>query len=98
MAAKIWVNIGSGNGLLPDGTKPLPEAMLTYQVIISEFLWHLTYTCKSNFTVIVQATVLCDEFVKSIFLKLLPHLPGVNELKLKCQVVSSARDTSFIRC
>ena len=28
--AKIWVNIGSGNGLLPDGTKPLPEPMLTY--------------------------------------------------------------------
>ena len=26
---KIWVNIGSGNGLLPDGTKPLPEPMLT---------------------------------------------------------------------
>ena len=27
---QIWVNIGSGNGLLPDGTKPLPEPMLTY--------------------------------------------------------------------
>ena len=26
---RIWVNIGSGNGLLPDGTKPLPEPMLT---------------------------------------------------------------------
>ena len=24
------VNIGSGNGLLPDGTKPLPEPVLTY--------------------------------------------------------------------
>ena len=23
-----WVNTGSGNGLLPDGTKPLPEPML----------------------------------------------------------------------
>ena len=30
MASWIWVNIGSGNGLLPDGTKPLPEPMLTY--------------------------------------------------------------------
>ena len=30
MAAQIWVNIGSGNGLLPDGTKPLPEPLLTY--------------------------------------------------------------------
>ena len=30
MATEIWVSIGSGNGLLPDGTKPLPEEMLTY--------------------------------------------------------------------
>ena len=26
----ILVNNGSGNGLLPDGTKPLPEPMFTY--------------------------------------------------------------------
>ena len=26
---EIWVNIGSGNGLLPDGTKPLPKPKLT---------------------------------------------------------------------
>ena len=30
MALEILVNIGSGNDLLPDGTKPLPELMLTY--------------------------------------------------------------------
>ena len=30
MATEIWVNIGSGNGLLPDGTEPLPDPMLTY--------------------------------------------------------------------
>ena len=29
MAAWIWVNIGSGNGLLPDSTKPLPEPMIS---------------------------------------------------------------------
>ena len=29
MATEILVNIGSGNGLLHDGTKPLPEPMLT---------------------------------------------------------------------
>ena len=27
---RILVNIGSGNGFMPDGIKPLPEAMLTY--------------------------------------------------------------------
>ena len=31
MTKLIWVNIGSGNGLLPDGTKPLPEPMLTHR-------------------------------------------------------------------
>ena len=25
---KIWVNIGSDNGLMPDATKPLPEPLL----------------------------------------------------------------------
>ena len=30
MATENCVNIGSGNGLLPDDTKPLPESMLTY--------------------------------------------------------------------
>ena len=30
MALEILVNTGSGNGLLPDGTKPLPVPMLTY--------------------------------------------------------------------
>ena len=25
MATQIWVNISSGNGLLPDGNKPIPE-------------------------------------------------------------------------
>ena len=31
MVTWISVNIGLGNGLLPDGTKPLPEPMLTYR-------------------------------------------------------------------
>ena len=29
MASVNWVNNGPANGLLPDGTKPLPESMLT---------------------------------------------------------------------
>ena len=29
LVIQIWINIGSGNGLLPDGTKPLPILMLT---------------------------------------------------------------------
>ena len=30
MATKIWVNFGSGNGLLPGGTMPLHEPVSTY--------------------------------------------------------------------
>ena len=38
MATKICVNIGSGNGLLTDGTKPLPEPMLNkHQTCSLEF-------------------------------------------------------------
>ena len=37
MAIEILINIGSGNGLLLDGTKPLPKPI---QPIISEVLWH----------------------------------------------------------
>ena len=37
---QIWVYIGSGDGLLPDGTKPLPEPMLTYyQLGPLAFMW-----------------------------------------------------------
>ena len=30
MASQIQISAGSGNSLLPDGTKPSPEPMLTY--------------------------------------------------------------------
>ena len=40
MAAGIELNIGSGNGLLTDGTKPLPEPTLTYhQWVWKTFTW-----------------------------------------------------------
>ena len=38
MVTQNWVNIGSGNGLLPGGTKPLPEPMLID-------LLHYQYRC-----------------------------------------------------
>ena len=33
MMAENWVNIGSGNGLVPDGTKPLPKPVSTHHHI-----------------------------------------------------------------
>ena len=42
MATENWVNIVSGNGLLPDGTKPLPEPML-HQYGAVTFIWGQCY-------------------------------------------------------
>ena len=44
MVTQIWVNSGSSDGFLPEGTKPLPEPMLTYYQGV---LWH---SFESNFT------------------------------------------------
>ena len=38
MVTEILVNIGSGNGLLPDGMESLPETLLT--IIGKVFKWH----------------------------------------------------------
>ena len=44
MATYDWVNIGLGSGLLPNGTKSLPEPMLTYQYTFTIKLTHYTHT------------------------------------------------------
>ena len=42
MATKIWVNIGTGNGLLPDSTTSLPELVLIdHQWSPFTFDWHI---------------------------------------------------------
>ena len=56
--APIGLNNGSGNGLLPDGTKPLPEPMLTchhcgfwhsWRVISEEiYTWYEYENCRVN--------------------------------------------------
>ena len=43
MAKEIWVNFGSDNDLMADGTKPLPEPMLTVQC-----LSNYSVRCVSN--------------------------------------------------
>ena len=41
MATEIWLNIGWGNGLLPDGIKPSPEPILTsHQWGLVAFTYH----------------------------------------------------------
>ena len=65
---QIWVNIGSGNGLLPDGTKPLPEPMLT------DHQWsQLTF-------ILGQFHKRCLNCLKITYLKFHSNFPGANEL------------------
>ena len=42
-----WINIGSGNGLVPAGNKPLPEPILTQIYVIMSSLGHNKLTLKS---------------------------------------------------
>ena len=43
MVSKILVNTGSGNGLLPDGTKPLPEPVMTNHQQGLVTIWRFYY-------------------------------------------------------
>ena len=66
----IWnlVNIDSGNGLLPNGTKPLPEPMLTNHGILSIFRIHLRKSSQEMLKVSVH-----DVSLQITHLRLQPH-------------------------
>ena len=68
MATKIWVNIGSGDDLLPDGTKPFPEPMLTHP--------HLR-----AFSQELPQPSITEDCLKINYLKFHSNLRGANELK-----------------
>ena len=70
---KTGSNIGSGNGLVPDGTKPLPEPMLTYHQ------WH---SSMGYFTAGISAINHCnwlEKYSSKISLKS-PRPHWVNKL------------------
>ena len=70
MATEIWINIGLGNGLLPDGTKPLPEQMLTdhQRSSVTFISGHFHKRCLNH------------QSLNSVW-KFQPNFPGANELK-----------------
>ena len=72
MATEIWVNIGSGNGLLPDGTKPLPEPKLT------DHQWSPVTFILGQDMPQPSITKIC---FKITCLKFHSNFPGANELK-----------------
>ena len=69
----VFVNIGSGNGLLPDGIKPSPEPMLTYHqygpIVSTSEQFHGNVITKSH--------------LKIKHLNSQPLLPGDNELTIQ---------------
>ena len=73
MATRNWVNIGSGNGLLPDGTKPY----LAQCWLISL----MTFSGISLRAISQQVAKLqfYEISIKSLLIKLVPHLAGANE-------------------
>ena len=81
MATEIWVNIGSGNGLLPDGTKPLPEVRTNVDLpSVRSIGIHLSTISQE----ILQPSITKISW-KIAFLKFLLNLPGANELRVKYQ-------------
>ena len=63
MLTQTWVNIDSCNGLLPDGTKPLPKSKLTAQsqgsvaLIYEQFCSeYILYSGFENHTFEISAT------------------------------------------
>ena len=74
MATYIWVNIGSGNGLLPNGTKPLPEPSLTCHQYGSVACFtaidqvDILYSELENYNFKITATPQRGQWVKSIYM------------------------------
>ena len=64
-----WINIGSGNGLVPDGTKPLPDPMSTN---FQDIKWHHPETISWLFFICIISQYACSiELIGNLFWKLL---------------------------
>ena len=74
MTTEIWVNIGSGNGLLPDGTKPLPEPNVDLSSIRSSGI-HLRAILQE-----IPHPSVTEIGLTITSLKFCSNLPGTNEL------------------
>ena len=77
MVTEIWVNIGSGNGLLSDSTKPLPELMFDWPSVKSSDIHIMAISQEMPQPSITKI------HVKITYLKLHLNFPGANELLLK---------------
>ena len=74
MVSFIWVNIVSSNGLLSNGTKPLPES----SVDLSSMGFCSIYMKAVSWELLKISTHQIS--LRIAYSKLLPNLPGANEL------------------
>ena len=81
MAVEIWVNIGSANGLLPDGTKPLPETNVDWSSRKSSDI-HIRAISQE----MPQASI-TKIHLKITYLKLHSNIPGGSELSHRDDLV-----------
>ena len=72
MATYIWVNIDTGNGLLPDDAKPLHKQMLTSHPGAKSFTWR-------RFTADAQMSTFHDD-LECYASKIIATYLRVNEL------------------
>ena len=72
-----WLNIGSGNGLLPDSTEPIPDRMLTYHQFGPTTLIHEQF--HKSFVIHQLLKLVWKSPIK----KFHSNLPWVNELICK---------------
>ena len=70
---EIWVNIGSGNGLVPDGIKPLPETNVDWSSVDSSDI-HIRAISQEMPQ--PPITKIC---LKITYLKFRSNVPGANE-------------------
>ena len=76
MATKIWVNIGSGNGLLPDGTKPFTWTNVDWSSVKSSDI-HIRAISQE----MPQPSIPKISF-KITYLKFYSNFPGASELRV----------------
>ena len=73
MVTEIWVNIASGNGLLPDSTKPLPKPMLT------DHHWSPVIFIIRAISQEMPQPSITKIYLKITYLKFHSNFPGANE-------------------
>ena len=84
MVTQIWVNIGSGNGFLPDGTKPLPDPIMPMLSLVRPSDFHLRSISRE-----IPQPLIPKFRLKICCLKFQSNLSRVSELILLAYDISN---------